>query len=122
MIGTLLVCATLLAVDGDTIKCNGVSMRDMGNGRPFVSGYDTPEIFNPKCQEELELGRAAKARMSELLATPGVRVWDSGQRDKSRSRRPLVWVRLPSGQTIGSVLMREGLARKWTPKSKANWC
>ncbi len=122
MIGTLLVCATLLAVDGDTIKCNGMNMRDMGNGRPFVSGYDTPEIFNPKCQEELELGRAAKARMTELLATPGVQVWDSGQRDKSRSKRPLVWVTLPDGRAIGSVLLSEGLARKWTPKSKANWC
>lgn len=74
MIGTLLVCATLLAVDGDSIKCNGRNMRDMGDGRPFVSGYDTPEIFNPKCQEEIELGRAAKARMTELLSTSGVEV------------------------------------------------
>ncbi len=55
-IGTLLVCATLLAVDGDTIKCDGVNMRDMGDGKPFVSGYDAPEISKPKCQEELELG------------------------------------------------------------------
>lgn len=68
----LLICAVLLAVDGDTIKCDGVNMRDMGDGQPFVSGYDTPEIFRPKCQQELELGRAAKARMQELLETPGV--------------------------------------------------
>jgi endonuclease YncB( thermonuclease family) len=118
LIGTLLVCATLLAVDGDTIKCNGVNMRDMGDGRPFVSGYDTPEIFSPKCQEELELGRAAKARMSELLATPGVQVWDSGHRDKSRSKRPLVWVMLPNGQTIGSVLMGEGLPANGRPSRR----
>ncbi|MDB5540329.1 MAG: nuclease [Devosia sp.] len=37
-IGTLITCATLSAVDGDTIKCNGISMRDMGDGAPFVSG------------------------------------------------------------------------------------
>lgn len=122
MIGTLLFCATLLAVDGDTIKCDGVNMRDMGDGRPFVSGYDTPEIHNPKCQEELELGRAAKARMAELLSTPGIEVWDSGQRDKTRTKRPLVWVKLADGRTAGAVLVGEGLAQKWSPKTKVNWC
>lgn len=61
IMGTLLLCATVLAVDGDTIKCNGISMRDMGDGTPNKSGYDTPETHNAKCQEELELGRAATA-------------------------------------------------------------
>lgn len=41
MSGTLLVCAALLAVDGDTIKCDGVNMREMGDGAPNVSSYDT---------------------------------------------------------------------------------
>ncbi|RYD46621.1 MAG: thermonuclease family protein, partial [Verrucomicrobiaceae bacterium] len=98
MIGTLLVCAALLAVDGDTIKCDGVNMRDMGDGKPFVSGYDTAEISKPKCQEELELGRAATAAMSELL--PGASVYDSGKRD--RYGRPLVSVRLSDGRSVGT--------------------
>ena len=118
MIGALLVCATLIAVDGDTIKCNGVNMRDMGDGRPFVSGYDTPEIRSPRCQEELELGRAAKARMSELLSTPGVEIWDSGQRDKTRSKRPLVWIKLADGRSIGEVLVGEGWPRDGHPSRR----
>jgi len=65
---------SLLAVDGDTVKCDGVNMRDMGDGAPFVSGYDTPEIWSAKCDQELELAHVAKARMEELLATPGVKV------------------------------------------------
>ena len=119
---TLVICASLTAVDGDTIKCNGVNMRDMGDGAPYVSGYDTPETYRPKCQAELELGRAATSRMKQLLRTPGIEVWDSGKRDKTRSKRPLVWVVLPDGRSAGSVLMSEGLARKWTPRYKADWC
>lgn len=119
MIGTLLLCATLLAVDGDTIKCNGENMRDMGDGKPFVSGYDAPEVRNAKCQEELELGRAATARMAELLKQ-GAHVYDSGERD--RFKRPLVWVRLPDGRSIGSILMAEGLAVEWHKGYSAAWC
>lgn len=119
MLGTLLICASLLAVDGDTIKCDGVNMRDMGDGAPNVSGYDAPETRNAKCQEELELGRAATAAMSQMLRQ-GAKVYDSGKRD--RYRRPLVWVRLSDGRSIGSVLITEGLAREWRPGTRANWC
>lgn len=121
MIGTLLLCATLLAVDGDTIKCNGINMRDMGDGQPFVSGYDTPEITKPKCAAEKALGKRAKARMNELLKSPGVKVYNSGE-DDGRYQRPLVWVRLASGQSIGSVLIAEGLAREWSPGYRGDWC
>jgi len=119
MIGAvLLVCVSLIAVDGDTIKCDGVNMRDMGDGAPFVSGYDAPETHKPKCQEELELGRAATAAMREMLS--GASVYDSGKRD--RYGRPLVSVRLPDGRSVGSVLMEEGFARRWSPNYRADWC
>lgn len=120
MIGTLLICASLLAVDGDTIKCDGQNLRDMGDGAPFVSGYDTPETRGAKCQAELQLGRAATARMKELLATPGLRIIDSGKKD--RHKRPLVWALLPDGRSIGNVLVVEGIAVEWTPDYRADWC
>jgi micrococcal nuclease len=118
----LITCASLIVVDGDTIKCDGVNMRDMGDGAPFVSGYDTPEIRDAKCDGERRLGEVAKRRMQELLATPGVQIIDSGQRDKTRSRRPLVWIKLADGRSVGSVLISEGLAREWTPNYRADWC
>lgn len=93
-------------------------MRDMGDGAPFVSGYDAPETRGARCDLELALGRAATARMTELL--PGASVYDSGDRD--RFGRPLVWVRLPDGRSIGSVLIAEGLARPWSPRYRAEWC
>lgn len=120
--GTPLACLELYATDGDSITCDGTNMRDMGDGAPFVSGYDTPETYRSKCDEELKLGEAAKRRMDELLSIPGIQVIDSGRFHKTSSRRPLVWVKLPSGRSVGNVMIAEGLARKWTPGYKANWC
>lgn len=119
MIGTLLICASLLAVDCDTIKCNGVNLRDMGDGRPFVSGYDAPETRDPECSAERALGRVAKDRMSQLLRTPGLQIIDSGDRD--RYDRPLVWALLSNGQSIGNVLISRGSSR-WAPGSSHSWC
>lgn len=118
--GQRLQCHSLSAVDGDTIKCDGQNMRDMGDGAPFVSGYDTPETHHAKCDHELALGRQATARLKQLLRAPGIAVVASGQVD--RYDRPLVWVLLPDGRSVGSVLIAEGLARRWTPHYRAAWC
>ena len=112
---------SLTAVDGDTAKCDGQNLRDMGDGAPFVSGYDTPEIgSNAACGRENERGQAAKRRMAELLKTPGLTIEDSGQVD--RFDRPLVILRMPDGGTIGSILLREGLAVEWLPGRNFDWC
>jgi micrococcal nuclease len=120
MIGTLMLCASLMAVDGDTIKCDGVNLRDMGDGAPNVSGYDTPEISRPQCDYERDLGREATIRMGELLRTPGLQIIDSGKRD--RYQRPLVWALLADGRSIGNVLIAEGLAVEWRPGRDISWC
>ncbi|TYR36113.1 thermonuclease family protein [Mesorhizobium microcysteis] len=117
---TVLSCSTLVAVDGDTIRCGTERMRDMGPGSPNKSGYDAPEIGNAKCQKERLLGEQAKLRLQELLDQSGTRVEDSGRRD--RYGRPLVVVRLANGMTAGEVLMREGYAVLWVPGYRADWC
>ena len=60
--------------------------------------------------------------MSELLKTKGLRIIDSGQLDATRTKRPLVWILLADGRSVGSVLLNEGLARRWTPDYEADWC
>ena len=116
----LIVCATLIVVDGDTVKCDGQNLRDMGDGAPFVSGYDTPETRGSKCKAESQAGQQAKARMAELIKLPGLTIEDSGEVD--RGGRPLVVLRLADGTTIGGRLVKEGYARVWTPEYKADWC
>lgn len=117
----IIVCAIIFAVDGDTVKCDGQNLRDMGDGAPFVSGYDTPEIGrNANCERENQLGNIAKRRMAELIRTPGLIIEDSGEID--RYDRPLVVLRLPDGRTIGSVMLAEGLAIQWQPGGDFDWC
>lgn len=116
-----MLCVGIQAVDGDTIKCLGSKgMRALGDGAPNRSGFDTPEIFSPKCPEERALDLAAKARLQQLVSQSGVTVTDFGVRD--RYDRRLVWINLPDGRTAGSVLVEEGLARPWFPGHRADWC
>lgn len=123
LVAGFIICASLSAVDGDTIKCDGQNMRIMGSGSPFASGVDAPETGRrAKCDFERFMAEKAKQRLGQLLRQKGVRIEYSGQRDKTQSKRPLVWVRLPNGSTAGQTLIDEGLAQVWRPKQKINWC
>lgn len=116
----IITCTSLTVIDGDGIKCDGQSMRLLGDGVPFKSGIDTPEIGSrAKCAKERLLGEQAKLRLQELLRQD-VRIEDSGRRD--RFDRPLVRVRLPNGKTAGEVLLAEGYAGRWRPGREINWC
>ncbi|WP_236771154.1 thermonuclease family protein [Agrobacterium tumefaciens] len=116
-------CASLIVIDGDTIKCDGQNLRLLGGGVPFKSGVDAPEMGSrAKCDYERDLALKAKARLKELLLAGVPRIEDSGARDRTQSRRPLVNIYLPDGREAGQVLMSEGLAREWRPKHHIDWC
>ncbi len=114
-----MACADLRVVDGDTIRCSGQNMRLLGDGEPYVSGVDAPEIGRAKCDQERKLGQDAKKRLTQLLKTPGVKIEDS--RAVDRSGRPLIRGRLPNGKTVGQTLI-EGYAVVWTPGYRRMWC
>ena len=117
----IITCTSLSAVDGDTIRCNGQRMRPMGPGAPYVSGFDAPETGGrARCDRERHLAARATARMEELLRTPGLVIEYSGQVD--RFDRPLIWLRLPDGTTIGELMINEGLAQVWLPGRRIDWC
>lgn len=123
MTPALIICATLLAVDGDTIKCDGQNMRLLGDGAPYVAGVDTPETSQfgrAQCLAESMLADLATQRLNQILQTPGIAIEDSGGTD-SRDR-PLVTIRLPDGGTAGQRLIDEGYAVVWLPDQTVNWC
>jgi micrococcal nuclease len=96
-------------------------MRPMGDGAPYVSGFDTPEIGRyADCAKEAQLGFAAAVRMAELLETPGLVIEDSGELDPFD--RPLIVMRLPDGSTVGQTLIDEGHAAEWRPRHSHSWC
>lgn len=116
-------CASLIVVDGDTIKCDGQNMRLLGGGVPFKSGVDAPEMGSrAKCDYERDLALKAKARLKELLFAGVPRIEDGGARDRTQSRRPLINIFLPDGREAGQVLMSEGFAKPWHPKRRIDWC
>ncbi|WP_341769545.1 thermonuclease family protein [Agrobacterium pusense] len=121
--GEGVACASLVVIDGDTINCDGQNMRLLGGGVPFKSGVDAPEMGSrAKCEFERDLAMKTKARLKELLLAGVPRIEDSGARDRTQSRRPLVNIYLPDGREAGQVLMSEGLAREWRPKHRIDWC
>ncbi|MGP4667652.1 thermonuclease family protein [Agrobacterium pusense] len=118
-----IACGSLIVIDGDTIKCDGQNMRLLGGGVPFKSGVDAPEIGRrAKCDYERNLALKAKARLKELLLAGVPRIEDSGARDRTQSRRPLVDIYLPDGREVGQALISEGFAKPWHPRRRIDWC
>ena len=118
-----ITCASMIVIDGDTIKCDGQNMRLLGGGVPFKSGVDAPEMGGrAKCEAERILALKAKDRLKQLLLSGVPRIEDSGARDRTSSRRPLINIYLADGREVGRVLLSEGLAKQWSPKQKVDWC
>ncbi len=108
-------------VDGDTVKCDDQNLRPIGDGAPYVSGFDTPETGGrADCLAERMLAELASRRMGEFIATPGLVIKDTGQKDFYS--RPLVVLRLPDGSTVGQRMIDEGYAEEWLPGREAEWC
>ena len=100
-------------IDGDTF--------DYGGGRVRVADIDTPETHPPRCAYEGELGERATRRMRALLMQGPFELHPlpSG-RDEDRYGRKLRIV-TRGGQSLGDVLVAEGLARTWSGRREP-WC
>ena len=98
-------------VDGDTFWLNGTKIR--------IADIDTPEISRPSCSHELMLGQRATSRLLDLL-NAGPFDLIAYERDKDVYGRSLRIVSR-NGQSLGDVLVREGLAHVWDGR-KHSWC
>ena len=107
-------------IDGDSISINGKQFR--------LIGIDAPEIFG-KCEEESALAQEAKKHLMYLIDRRAIalvthhddkygRTLTSVKvnRDKNKDGRE---------DDVGSRMMEQGLARKWTKTwdgNKTPWC
>lgn len=99
-------------VDGDTFWLDRVKIR--------IADIDTPEISEPKCDSEYELGMKATYRLRELLNEGPFEVNSIGSRDEDRYGRKLRIV-VRHGRSLGDQLVSEGLARTWRGRREP-WC
>lgn len=103
-------------VDGDTIKLGQRSIR--------MIGIDAPEIVEPRCEAERQLGREATQRLLDLLNSGPVWLVTTADRDHDDYGRDLRRIEVDYGtgrQSIGDVLIRERLAAPYDGR-KAAWC
>jgi len=102
---------TTCVVDGDTFWLDGIKYR--------IADIDTPEIGEPRCAGEKELGEQAKNRLQSLL-NAGAFGLKAGLRDEDKYGRKLREV-YRGGQSLGAQLVDEGLAHRWVG-FKQSWC
>jgi endonuclease YncB( thermonuclease family) len=109
-------CSVTRVVDGDTVDmtCPGT-----GRFRARLTGYDTPESFEPRCAAEAQVARAATARLRALVrAADSV---DARLGGWDRYDRRLVRLSL-DGRDVGATLIAEGLAVRYTGGPRIDWC
>lgn len=99
-------------VDGDTFWIDGEKIR--------IADIDTPETHPARCAEEARLGNAATDRLQALL-NAGAFELQPINRDTDRYGRKLRIV-MRNGQSLGSVLVSEGLARNYVGGRRDGWC
>jgi endonuclease YncB( thermonuclease family) len=99
-------------VDGDTIHFNNTRIR--------IEDIDAPETHRPRCSYELALGERATTRLLELLNTGPFQIIYSGGRDTDIYGRELRVIER-DGQSLGGILVSEGLARIWDG-ARHPWC
>ena len=98
-------------IDGDTFRYRGTTFR--------IADIDTPEVFSYRCAREKELGEAATRRLHALL-NAGPFALQGYSRDEDQYGRKLRLV-TRNGQSLGMILVDEGLARQWDGGRHA-WC
>ena len=99
-------------IDGDTIWLEGVKIR--------IADIDTPEISQPRCDIEYDLGIRARDRLVVLLNQGEFSAVPIGNRDEDQYGRKLR-VLMRDGRSIGDQLVAEGLARTWSGRREP-WC
>jgi micrococcal nuclease len=99
-------------VDGDTFWLDGIKIR--------VADIDTPEISQPRCDAEFDLGMRARDRLRDLLNEGPFTLAPVGTRDEDQYGRKLRVV-VRNGSSLGDRLVSEGLARTWTGRRQP-WC
>jgi micrococcal nuclease len=99
-------------VDGDTLWFEGEKIR--------LADINTPEVSQPACSYEAELGEDATQRLIVLLNAGPFSIEREGKRDKDRYGR-LLRIVTRDGRSLGAVLIAEGLAETWQGR-RGDWC
>ena len=112
---TATACRVTYVVDGDTLHM------DCGAGERKVRllGYDTPEVYHPKCAAEAEAGRKATDLLAGLVASGPVTAMNVKGQD--RYGRDLASVSI-AGTDVTSFMLGTPLALPYAGHKHPDWC
>ncbi len=104
-------------IDGDTIRIAGQAPGSTLSAR--LVGYDTPETFEPGCEQERQLGNAATQRLQVILRDAG----DINSENQGFDRFSRALLRLKvDGVDLADIMVSEGLAVRYQGGKRINWC
>jgi micrococcal nuclease len=109
-------CRILSVIDGDTVSlwCEG-----QGVSRARLVGFDTPEMFSPRCPKEfIAAQQATWALRWMILRAHTLRLTPLGQ---DRYHRRLVSLML-DGQSVARRMIKAGHARAYSGGKRGGWC
>ena len=99
-------------VDGDTIWYQHEKIR--------LADINAPEVSEPDCDAELDLGEKATDRLLVLLNQGRFSLVPLPDRDSDVYGRKLRTI-TRGGKSLGAVMVAEGLAEKWVG-FRRDWC
>lgn len=99
-------------IDGDTISIDHIRHR--------LVGYDTPETFQARCEEERSRGLLATVRLQHLIFEGGGLTLRSQKRTDKYGR--MLSVAEVNGAGVAETLISEGLARPYNGGKRGSWC
>jgi micrococcal nuclease len=109
-------CRILRVVDGDTVT---LMCPEEGVESARLTGFDTPEKYSPKCVSEFFAAeRASWALRTLIRKADRLKVTHEGT---DRYGRALVRLEL-DGLDVSQLMIRQGLARKYSGGLRGSWC
>lgn len=109
-------CRILAVLDGDTVT---LACAGQGIARARLIGFDTAELFSPKCAGELIAASQAKWALRRMFF--GADKIEAAFAGFDRYGRRLVSLRL-DGVDLADSMIRQGYARAYDGGTRGGWC
>lgn len=109
-------CRVTYVADGDTVHlaCPGT-----GEVKARLLGFDTPEVYSPRCTKELAAGRQATAVLRQLLRSGPIT--EARFQGHDRYGRELVRLEV-GGQDLARRMIASGYAVSYSGGRHPDWC
>ncbi len=109
-------CRVTYVADGDTIH---LACPETGEVKARLLGFDTPEVYSPKCREELAAGQQATAVLRQVLRSGPI----TAARFQGHDRYGRELVRLEvAGRDIARQMISSGYAAPYSGGRHPDWC